>query len=123
MRVSRDQIIRGIADYAQNDILPKMGNDRAVQIMATVAISAAAANPRVADAVFGSEIMRSMLGDDGSGTYELGGIVEAMRAAIEQYGSFPVRIPAIPLISPREIVLNLNCADIDAMRRRIETDT
>lgn len=122
MRVSREQIIRGIADYAQNDILPKMGNDRAVQIMATVAISAAAANPRVADAVFESEIMRSMLGDDGTGMYELAGIVEAMRAAIEQYGSFPVRIPAIPLVSPREIVLNLNGADIDAMRKRIENN-
>ena len=120
MRVSKSQIVHGVTDYIQGEILPKMGNDKAVQIMLSIAVNAATANNRLVDAVLGNEFVRALLEDDGSGTYEIGGIADAMRKAIEQYGSFPIQVPAIPLISPNEITLRLDAADVDAMRRRIE---
>ena len=120
MRVSRTQIVDGVADYIKRDILPKMADDRAVQIIFTIAVNAAMANDRLVDSVFDNEIVRSMLEDDGSGTYEIGGIVDAMRSAINEFGAFPVSIPAIPLVSPREITLTLNGEDIEAIKRRIE---
>ena len=120
MRVSKGQIVRGVADYIQNEILPKMADDRAVQIMLSIAVNAAMANGKMVDAAMNNSMVRAMLEDDESGTYEIGGIADAMRAAIEQYGAFPITIPAIPLISPHEITLKLSAADVDAMRRRIE---
>ena len=121
MRVSRNQIADGITNYIKNDILPKMENDKAVQIIGTIAINAAAANGRLVDAVFSNDIIRALLDDDGSGTYDITGLADSMRDAIAQYGSFPVKIPAVPLLSPREITLKLDAEDIDAMRRRIES--
>lgn len=120
MRVSRTQIVKGISDYIQNDIIPKMDNDRAVQIMLSIVVNAAAANSKMIDTVMANDIVRAMLDDDGSGTYETSGLVCAMRNAINQYGSFPVNIPAIPLVSPHEITLRLNADDVDAISRRIE---
>ena len=121
MRVSRTQIVKGVSDYIQSDILPKMDNDRAVQIILTIAVNAATANNKLVDSIFANDIVRSLIDDDGSGTYEIAGIADAMRKAIDQYGSFPVNIPAIPLVSPHEITLRLNADDIDAMKRRIES--
>lgn len=120
MRVSRNQIVKGVTDYIQVELLPKMDNDRAVQIILSIAVNAATANSKLVDSIFDNDIVRSMLDDDGTGTYEINGLADAMRAAVQQYGSFPVRIPAIPLVSPREITLVLNASDVDAMRTRVE---
>lgn len=120
MRVSKSQIVHGIADYIQGEILPKMADEKAVQIILSIAANAAMSNGKLVDSVLENEIVRTLLEDDGTGTYDVGGIADAMRTAIEQYGSFPVRVPAIPLLSPHEITLRLSAEDIDAMRRRIE---
>ena len=120
MRVSRTQIVKGVSDYIQSDILPKMADDRAVQIIMSIAVNAVTANNKLVDSIFANDIVRSMLDDDGTGTYEINGVADAMTAAVQKYGSFPVKIPAIPLISPREITLTLNAADVEAMRMRIE---
>ena len=120
MRVSRTQIIKGVRDYIQNDIIPKMDNDRAIQIILSIAVNAVMANNKLVDSLFSNDIVRSMLDDDGGGTYDIAGVADAMKKAVDQYGSFPVSIPAIPLVSPNEITLRLNADDIDAMRKRIE---
>ena len=120
MRVTKSQIVHGITDYVSKEILPKMADDRAVQIILSIAVNAAGSNNKLIDAVMGHNLVRAMLEDDGSGTYDVGTIAEAIKSGIEQYGSFPVRIPAIPLISPHEITLQLGASDIEAMRRRIE---
>lgn len=120
MRVTKSQIAHGAADYLREEILPKMSDNRAMQIILSIAANAALANTKTVEAVLNNSIICALLEDDGSGTFDLGSISEAIMAAIEQYGSFPVRIPAIPLLSPNEITLNLGAGDVAAMRRRIE---
>lgn len=121
MRVSRTQIVNGISDYIQSDIMPKMAEDRAVQIILSIAVNAVAANNKLVDSIFANDIVKTMLDDDGGGTYDIAGVADAMQTAIDQYGNFPVTIPAIPLVSPHEITLRLNADDIDAMKRSIES--
>ena len=121
MRVSRTQIVKGVSDYIQSDVLPKMADDRAIQIVLSIAVNAVAANNKLVDSIFDNSIVRSMLDDDGGGTFDIAGVADAMRKAIDQYGSFPVSIPAIPLVSPHEITLKLNADDIEAMKRKIES--
>lgn len=120
MRVTKSQIVHGVADYIQGDIVPKMSNGRAMQILVSIGANAVAANGKMLDAVFTNHVVQALLDDDGSGTYELSGLVEAMQKSIEQFGSFPVQVPAIPLISPAEFTLNLSASDVEAIRSRIE---
>ena len=120
MRVTKSQIVRGVADYIKTEILPKMSEDRAMQIMASIAVNAAAKDERMISSVMSHEIVRALLDDDGSGTYEIDGLAESMRDAMEQYGAFPVKVPPIPFLSGHEITLKLNDEDVEAMRRRIE---
>ena len=120
MRVSREQLVRGVSEYVRSEILPKMDGNRAMQIILSIGVNAALANGKTVGAMLDNSVVKALLEDDGSGTYEIATVAEAMRTAIGEYGSFPVHIPPIPLVSPNEITLSLNESDIDAMRRRIE---
>ena len=120
MRVTKSQIVHGAADYLREEVLPKMADNRALQILLTIGANAALANSKAVDAVFNNNLVRAFLEDDGTGTYDIGAVADALRSAVEQYGSFPVRIPAIPFLSPNTITLSLGASDVDAIRRRIE---
>jgi hypothetical protein len=120
MRVTKSQIVHGAADYLREEVLPKMADNRAMQILLTIGANAALANGKTVDAIFSNNLVRAFLEDDGTGTYDIAAVADALRSAVEQYGSFPVRIPAIPFLSPNTITLNLGASDVDAIRRRIE---
>ena len=121
MRVTKSQIVHGVMDYIQSEILPNLVNGKGLQIIVSIGANAIAANHKIADAVFDNQMVRALLDDDGSGTYDIGGLADAMRKSIEQYGSFPVQIPPIPLISPDKLTLKLTAEDVAAMRSRIES--
>ena len=121
MRVTKSQIVHGVTDYIQSDILPSLANGRGLQIIVSIGANAIAANNKLADTIFENQMVRALIDDDGSGTYDIGGLADAMKNSIEQYGSFPVQIPAIPLISPTELTIKLSADDVAAMRRRIES--
>ena len=123
MRVTKSQIVHGVTDYIQNEILPQLGGSRSIQIIVSIGANALAANPRLLDAIFGNQLVQALLNDDGNGTYDLSGLVDAVEKSIREFGSFPVKVPAIPLISPTEFTLSLTAEDVAAMRRRIEGET
>ena len=120
MRVTKSQIVRGVGDYVRGEILPKMGNNKAVQIIMTVAVNAALANNKTVDAVLENSFIKALMKDDGTGTYDVAAITDAIKPAIDQFGCFPVKIPAIPFLSPEEITLSLSAQDVDAIRQQIE---
>lgn len=120
MRVTKSQIVHGVTSYIQSDILPQMVGSRSMQIIVSIGANAVAANNKLVNTLFENQIVKALLDDDGSGTYDLTGLVDAITKSIQQYGSFPVKVPAIPLISPAEFTLSLTADDVDAMRRKIE---
>lgn len=120
MRVTKSQIVHGVTDYIQSDILPQLGGAKSMQIIVSIGANAVAANPKLLDAIFSNPLVQALLDDNGSGTYDLSGLVDAMAKSIQEYGSFPIKVPAIPLISPAEFTLSLTAEDVAAMRRRIE---
>lgn len=120
MRVTKSQIVHGIADYVQSEIIPKMGNGRALQILTSVGANTIAANNKLVDAIFANQMVRGFLDEDESGTYDISGLMDAMSKAIQQFGRFPVRIPAIPFISPAGMTIDLSADDVAAMKSSIE---
>lgn len=120
MRVTRNQIINGITDFIKEEILPKMENDQALKILLSVAVNAIKANGKIVDKWLNNDIIRALIDDDGSGNYDIDRLMDWIRMSVEQYGAFPVAIPPIPLISPREITLKLGPSDIAAIKQQIE---
>lgn len=123
MRVTKSQIVQGVTDYIKSDILPQLVGARSMQIIVSVGANAIAANHKLVDALFGNQIVQALLDDDGSGTYDLSGITDAMSKSIREFGNFPIKVPAIPIISPEEFILSVSADDVAAMRSRIEGAT
>ena len=120
MRVTRPQIINGLTGYIQQEILPKMDDDRALKILFSVAVNAIKANDKLIDKYLSNDIVRALIDDDGSGNYDVERLMDWIRTSVEEYGAFPVIVPPIPLVSPREITLRLGQSDILAIQRQIE---
>ena len=120
MRVTRNQIVNGLVAYIQQEIMPKMDNDRALKILFSVAVNAIKANDKLIDKDLSNDIVRALIDDDGSGSYDTERLMDWIRMSVEQYGAFPVSVPPVPFISPREITLRLNASDIAAIQRQIE---
>ena len=120
MRVTRNQIVNGIVAYIQQEIMPKMDDDRALKILFSVGVNAIKANDKLIDKYLGNDIVRALIDDDGSGNYDIERLMDWIRTSVEEYGAFPVSVPPIPLISPREITLKLGPSDIIAIQRQIE---
>ena len=120
MRVTRNQIVNGLAAYIQQEIMPKMDDDRALKILFSVAVNAIKANDKLIDKYLDNDIVRALTDDDGSGNYDIERMMDWIRASVVEYGAFPVIVPPIPLVSPREITLRLGPSDIIAIQRQIE---
>ena len=117
MRVSLQQIAEGVATYAETEIIPKMGGDKAAQILVSVGINMLRANPKYMEAALNQGVMRTLLDADEAGTYELDGMFRAVGESLQKYGSYPVILPPIPVLSPTEKTLKFGADDIDALRR------
>ena len=121
MRVTKSQIVNGLTGYIQQEIMPKMEDDRALKILFSVGVNAIRANDKLIDKYLSNDIVRALIDDDGSGNYDTERLMDWIKASVEEYGAFPVTVPPIPLISPREITIKLTPADIAAIQRHIET--
>ena len=120
MRVTKSQIVNGLTRYIQQEILPKMEDDRALKILFSVGVNAIKANDKLIDKYLNNDIIRALIDDDGSGNYDVERLMDWIKESVEEYGAFPVTVPPIPLISPREITLRLGPSDIIAIQRQIE---
>ena len=120
MRVTRNQIVNGLVAYIQQEIMPKMDDDRALKILFSVAVNAIKANDKLIDKYLSNDIIRAMIDDDVSGNYDVERLMGWIRTSVDEYGAFPVIVPPIPLVSPREITLRLGPSDIIAIQRQIE---
>ena len=118
MRVSKEQLIHGILDYIENEVIPHI-EDKPMQIIVSIAAKSIRANNSLADAFFGNQAVRSLLNENENG-YEIGGLFAAMEESVKQYGPFPVVIPPVPILSPVEKTLMFSEADVAEMKRRIE---
>ena len=120
MRVTKSQLVHGMVGFVQNEILPKMSNNKAMQILLSVGANTAASNAKLVELFFSHPLVRAVLDDDGSGSVELGGLADALRKSIDQYGSFPVQMPVIPLICPDGFTVILSANDVTALFNSIE---
>ena len=120
MRVTRDQIVNGIASVVETDVIPMIDDDKATQIIASIAVKAVKANTKLVDSVFETQMIKTLLEVDEDGTYEIEGLFKSIEESVREFGAFPVELPAIPFISPTEKTLKFDAKDVSEIKRLIE---
>jgi len=120
LRVTKNQIVNGVISYVESEVIPQVGEDKATQIIVSIAVKAVQANSKLVDSIFENQLVKTLLDADENGTYELDGIMKCIEDSLKQYGAFPVNLPAIPFISNSEKTLAFSESDIGEIKRRIE---
>lgn len=120
MRVNKSQIINGFVDYIENEMLPQMGDDKAMQIIISFTANMIKANSKVADAVFAHPMLKAMLDADEDGMYEIESAFDVFEQSVSKFGYFPITINPIPIISPTEKELKFTADDIAEIKKHIE---
>ena len=120
MRVTKEQLVKGIAQYAENEVIPQISDDKAAQIIASIAVKAVKTNSKLVDTILENNTVKALFKYNEDGTYEIEEFFSMGTESVKEYGPLPVVIPPIPLISPTVKTLTFTEADINEMKRRIE---
>ena len=123
MRVEKQKIVNGIVSYIDNEVVPKIANDKATQIIISVGANTLRGNPAVVDKVFNNGIVSAVIKHevvDDKDTYELDGLFSLVKDSVAKYGYFPITLPAIPFVSPTEKELKFSSEDIEMLKTYIE---
>lgn len=120
MRVTKEQLIKGTIEYIGEDVIPQITDDKALQILLDIMVNSVKANSKLADPIFENNTVKTFLKCNDDGTYDLEGSFNIISSSIKKYGPFPVVIPPIKYVSPKEKELSFTESDIAELKRRIE---
>lgn len=120
MRVTKEQLIKGTIEYIGEDIIPQITDDKALQILLDIMVNSVKANSKLADPIFENNTVKTFLKCNDDGTYDLERSFNIISSSVKKYGPFPVVIPPIKYVSPKEKELSFTESDIAELKRRIE---
>lgn len=113
MEVSKGQLISGIVKYVKNEVLKKIP-DKPFKMTLSAGINLIEVKPEVADVIFDHPILKNE-----NDMYDIDLLEQIVVTTINEYGDFPVTIPAIKFISPTEKELRFTMEDIKKLREYI----
>ena len=113
--MKKADIITGLISYVEKEIIPKMSDDKAFQIILSVLVNTLRTNKTLTDKVFENDIFRTITKQDGD-SYDLNPLFDILTDSVSKYGYFPVTIPAIPFVSPTEKELKFDAEDIKTLK-------
>ena len=109
--VQKQDIIDGVAKYAEEDIIPKI-EEKGFSIGLSFFVSRLKSKKSIADIFFDNPIVQKILPEK-DGLYEIEDLLSSLETAIKENGDeLILKIPAIPIISPTEKELKFNSKDI-----------
>ena len=123
MRVEKQRIINGFVSYVDNEIVTKMSNDKAMQVVVSICVNTIKGNNKLADKLFDNQIVKSIAKHenvDGKDTYDLDCLFSLTQDSISKYGYFPITLPVIPFVSQTEKELRFSSDDIEMLKTYIE---
>lgn len=69
-------------------------------------------NPDVLDEFIENPLIESVIHEENE-LYDIKDFASMLKKIIEEYGSYPIIVPKIPLLLPHERVIRINSSDID----------
>jgi hypothetical protein len=111
MTVSKNQLINGATKFAKNEIVNKIP-DKNFKMVISMLVNLLEVKPELAD-----EFLEPMADKDGM--YDMDLLENVLCKTLDEYGDFPVIIPAIKFISPSEKELRFNSDDVRKLRNYV----
>ena len=117
MKVSKEQLINGVAKYARNEMLPKIP-DKSFRMILDIGVSAMEINPKIADSVLENPLIKTMMVDQ-DGMYDIDMFDKVMGKTIQEYKQIDLSIPGIKFLSPETKMLHFDASDVEKIKRYV----
>lgn len=111
MEVSRGQLVSGATRFAKNEVIGKIP-DKSFKMVLSMLIDLLEAKPELADS-----FLKPMANE--RGMYDMDLLEHLLVRTMDEYGDFPIIIPAIKFISPQEKELRFNSDDVRKLREYV----
>lgn len=117
MIVNKSDMINGVCRYIDEQVVPSLEDDKAMQIILSVCINYLKSNRNI-ESLFDNEYIKLLLCEE-SGGYNIDILFSSISSAIEKYGYFPVTLPPIKFISPTQKELKFSKSDVNMLLKYI----
>ena len=111
MEVSKGQLVSGATRFARHEVINKI-SDKPFKMVLSMLVDLLEAKPELADS-----FLVPMANE--RGMYDMDLLERIACKTMDEYGDFPVIIPAIKFISPHEKELRFNSDDVRKLREYV----
>ena len=117
MQLSKDSIIKGLANYTASEVVGVI-SDSNLKFIITATIAAIQVNPKIADKFFNNEAVKYVLLEN-NGEYDIDYAEQILEKTVKECGEIKIEIPAIPFILPNSQELTFKSNDIEKLFKSI----
>lgn len=118
MEISKEQIIKGVTDYAKKELIDKI-DDKSLKRVIGLSVSVLTVKPQILNEYLENGVISSLVSTE-NGKIDLDLIFSVLIENVREYGAFEFVIPSIPLLSKYEFTLKFTDADIKKLKTYIE---
>lgn len=111
MEVTRGQLVSGATKFAKNEIIGKIP-DKSFKMVLSMLVDLLDLKPELAD-----DFLKPMANE--RGMYDMDLLERVLVRTMDEYGDFPVIVPAIKFISPTQKELRFNSDDVRKLREYV----
>ena len=115
MEVTKGQMINGVIRFMKSDVIAKIP-DKPFRMTLSALVNLIEVKPEVADTIFETPFLKSQ-----TGMYDIDLLENIVTKTIDEYGDFPITVPAIKFISPTEKELRFTSEDVRKLKSYIES--
>lgn len=113
MEVTKGQMVNGVVKFMKVEVISKIP-DKPFRMALSALINLIEVKPEAANTIFESPFLKSE-----SGLYDIDLLEKIIVKTIDEYGDFPITIPAIKFISPTEKELRFTSEDVQKLKSYI----
>lgn len=121
-RIKSETLVDGIMEFINSNVIPSI-DDTFLKIAMKTAIITADANKdayvKMVDGYLDTDFFSTLLKLDTGGYFEVEGLIDAIRQAMNECGELKITFPAIKFLSPAEKILIFKANDITALKQYI----
>lgn len=115
--VTKKQIAHGLVKFIENDLIPNVG-DRNMKFVLAMAKDSLKENNDLVIHFLHSPMISTLI-TESDGEYDISQFSSILKSVLEEYQTYPVTIPKIPLFSPTEKTIKITADDVDKLLKYV----
>lgn len=115
---TKKQIADALIKFIQNDLINEI-DDKHLKFSLCMAKKALRENPDLLDHFLTSPIVASVIKEQ-DGMYDVDLFSKTLKNVLNEYESYSITIPKIPMFAPKDCIIKITSADVDKIVSYLE---